>query len=244
MNGDRPDVVERLDEATAALDALRDGFAVEERLDDVLHRLAESAVTVVQDADAVTICVSPEQPRTAAASDQAFVTIDERQFRANRGPCLESARTLTAVRAVVGENHDIWPEFEECAAQHGVRAYLSVPVVLPTSDRSDRQHMGSLNFYSYTAAAFDPFDEGLVRLFTTAASTAIANAHQWQRARDHVKHLETALVSRAVIEQAKGILMAVHSCSEDEAFDMLVKRSQDDNVKLRDVAKNLIDSLT
>jgi AmiR/NasT family two-component response regulator len=50
-------------------------------------------------------------------------------------------------------------------------------------------------------------------------------------------------VSRAVIDQAKGILMAVHKCTPDEAFSMLVERSQHENVKLRDVAKNLLDSV-
>ncbi len=70
-------------------------------------------------------------------------------------PCLEAARTLTAVRAVVGEHRDEWQEFEASAAEHGICAYLSVPVVLPASERSEAQHMGSLNIYNRTAAAFD-----------------------------------------------------------------------------------------
>ncbi|MFC3897405.1 ANTAR domain-containing protein [Lentzea rhizosphaerae] len=243
MDDGRTDAVERLDEATTALAQLRDGFSSEEPLDQVLQRLAETAVMATADADAVTITVNPQEPRTAAASDRSLVEIDEKQYGANRGPCLEAARTLAAVRAVVGENRDNWPEFEASAEEHGVRAYLSVPVVLPASDRTDARHVGSLNIYSYTATAFDPFDEGLMRLFTTAASAAIANAHQWQRSREHSKQLETALVSRAVIEQAKGALMAVHGCTAEEAFTMLVQRSQRDNVKLRDVAKDLLDSI-
>ncbi|NGY63213.1 GAF and ANTAR domain-containing protein [Lentzea sp. NEAU-D13] len=243
-DADRQDPVERLDEATAALAMLRDGFSAEEPLDEVLQRLAETATRAIQDADAVTITVSPAQPRTAAASDNTLIEVDEKQYGANRGPCLEAARTLHAVRAVVGENKDTWPEFETAADQHGVRAYLSVPIVLPASDHNDATHMGSLNIYSYTATAFDPFDESVMRLFTTAASAAITNAHQWQRSREHIKHLETALTSRAVIEQAKGVLMAVHSCTADEAFTMLVQRSQHENVKLRDVAKTLLDNAT
>lgn len=241
---DRQDPVERLDEATAALAMLRDGFSAEEPLDEVLRRLASTATRAIQDADAVTITVSPRQPRTAAASDDTLIEIDEKQYGANRGPCLEAARTLQAVRAVVGENKDAWPEFEAAADQHGVRAYLSVPIVLPAADHNDAVHMGSLNIYSYTASAFDPFDESVMLLFTTAASAAITNAHHWQRSREHIKHLETALVSRAVIEQAKGVLMAVHSCTADEAFAMLVQRSQHKNVKLRDVAKELLDDIS
>lgn len=240
---DRQDPVERLDDATDALTMLRDGFSGEEPLDDVLQRLSETATRAVQDADAVTVTVNPEEPRTAAASDAGLIDIDEKQYSSNRGPCLEAARTRRAVRAVVGDNRDSWPEFDAAAEQHGVRAYLSVPILLPASDDSDAKHVGSLNIYSYKATAFDPFDEGVMRLFTTAASAAIDNAHRWQRSRDHIAHLETALVSRAVIDQAKGVLMAVHSCTADEAFAMLVQDSQKRNVKLREVAQGLIDSV-
>ncbi|MGW6937336.1 ANTAR domain-containing protein [Lentzea sp. NPDC054927] len=240
---DRQDPVERLDEATAALTMLRDGIAGEEPLDQVLQRLAETARRAIQDADAVTVTVNPQEPRTAAATDDTLVEIDEKQYRANRGPCLEAARTLQAVRAVAGENRTSWPEFETAADQHGVRAYLSVPIMLPASDRSDAKHVGSLNIYSNTATAFDPFDESVMRLFTTAASAAIDNAHRWQRSSEQIVQLETALVSRAVIDQAKGVLMAAHSCTADEAFAMLVQQSQNRNVKLRDIAMDLLDSV-
>ncbi len=240
----RPDPLERVDEATAALVALQDNLSAEEPLDQVLQRLAETAKMAVQDADAVTVSVRPEQPRTAAATDKALVDVDEEQYDADRGPCLEAARSLKAVRAVVGENVGVWPEFEARASRHGVRAYLSLPVVLAASDDDDDEHVASLNIYSYTAAAFDPFDESLMRLFTTAASGAISNASRWQRSREQVGHLEAALVSRAAIDQAKGVLMAVHSCSADDAFAMLVQRSQHENRKLRDVARALLDSVT
>lgn len=245
LNGERPDLLARLDETAEALTVLRDALSLEEPLDAVLLRLAETAAIATTDADAVTVSViTSKRPRTAAATDTSLVDIDEEQYRANRGPCLESARTLTAVRAVVGEHLDLWPEFEAAAARHGICAYLSVPLVLPASDRAEAEHVGSLNIYSGSTSAFDPFDEGLMRLFTTAASAAISNAHRWQRSREHIQQLEHALVTRGVIDQAKGVLMAVHSCTADEAFAMLVKRSQHENVKLRDVAKSLLDSLT
>jgi AmiR/NasT family two-component response regulator len=244
QNEDRPDLLERLDETAEALVVLRDALTGEEPLDNALQRLADTAARAVADADAVTISVmTGERPLTAAATDTGLVDVDEEQYRANRGPCLESARTRHVVRAVVGEHRDEWPEFEAAASRHRICAYLSVPVLLPSSDDAEAQHVGSLNIYSYTAEAFDPFDEGLMRLFTTAASAAISGAHRWQRSREHIIQLERALVSRAVIDQAKGVLMAVHSCTADEAFAMLVERSQRENVKLRDVAKNLLDSV-
>lgn len=241
---DRPDLLTRLDETTEALTVLRDAFTGEEPLDNALQRLVETAARAIADADAVTVSVmAPDRPRTAAATDSQLVRVDEKQYSAGRGPCLESARTLRPVRAVVGQHHDTWPEFEAVAAEMGICAYLSVPVVLPGSDTSEARHVGTLNIYSRTAAAFDPFDEGLMLLFTTAASATSSSSQRWQHAQDKVQHLERALESRAAIDQAKGALMAVHGCTADEAFAKLVEESQHQNVKLRDVAQKLLDSV-
>jgi GAF domain-containing protein len=239
------DPVARLDEIAEALESLRDAYTGEESLDTALQRLAETAARAIPDADAVTVSViAAAQPRTAAATDASLAEVDEKQYSAGRGPCFQSTHTLRPVRAVVGGHLDEWPEFEAAAAQHGIRAYLSVPVVLPSTETVSEEHVGTLNIYSRTETAFDPFDEGLMRLFTTAASATITSAHRWQRSQERMAHLEQALLSRAVIDQAKGVLMAVHSCTAEEAFKMLVEQSQRDNVKLRDVAKKLLDSVT
>ncbi|MFD9701010.1 ANTAR domain-containing response regulator [Lentzea sp. NPDC059081] len=242
--GDRPDPLARLDETAEALTHLHDAVTGEESLDDALQRVAETAARAVPDADAVTVSVvTTERPRTAAATNQDLVRLDEAQYESGRGPCLESATELKPVRAVIGEHQNLWPEFEKTALAAGVRAYLSVPVILPATDGTEAQHVGTLNIYSYTAAAFDPFDEGLMRLFTTAASATITNAQRWAHSRGKVEHLERALESRAAIEQAKGVLMAVHACTADEAFKMLVEQSQRANTKLREVAARLLESV-
>ncbi|WP_394618567.1 ANTAR domain-containing protein [Lentzea sp. JNUCC 0626] len=242
---ERPDLLDRLDETTEALAELHDAFTGEESLDDSLQRVAETAARALPDADAVTVSVVTDtQPHTAAATDRDLVEVDQQQYESGRGPCLESATKLVPIRAVIGEHQEAWPEFEAAAAKAGVRAYLSVPVILPASDNAEERHIGTLNVYSYTATAFDPFDEGLMRLFTTAASATIMNAQRWRHSQDQVGQLERALTSRAVIEQAKGVLMAVHSCTADQAFSMLVEQSQRANIKLRDVAAKLLESAT
>ncbi|GLY47780.1 GAF and ANTAR domain-containing protein [Lentzea sp. NBRC 102530] len=241
---DRPDPVARLDDTAAALAALHEAFTGEEPLEEALRRIAETAARAVPDADAVTASlVTEDRPRTAATTDSRLADVDERQYRAGRGPSLDSARLLRTVRAATGEHRDQWPEFEAAAEEHCVRAYLSVPVVLPATDGDPERHIGSLNIYSFTASAFDPFDEGLLRLFTASAQAAITSARRWQHSRAQVQQLERALTSRAVIDQAKGVLMAVHSCTADEAFTKLVQQSQRENVKLRDVATNLLSTV-
>lgn len=232
----------RLDEVSEALEGLRITGEGEEPLDAVLHRLAHTAVRAVPDADAVSITVlGDDGPRTPAATDDDAEAIDGVQYAARRGPCLHAARTRRPVRAVVGEHRDEWPEFTTAAQKAGVHAYLSVPVLL--ADEGVEQLLGAFNCYSQTEAAFDPFDEGLMRLLTTAASAAIGNAGRWHRSRRHTQHLRTALTSRADIDQAKGALMAIHGVDAEEAFARLVEESQRNNVKLYDVARRLLSSL-
>ncbi|MET9229963.1 GAF and ANTAR domain-containing protein [Lentzea sp. NPDC003310] len=245
FDDERPDPVSRLDEATEALAELHNAFTGEESLEDALQRVAETAARAVPDADAVTVSVvTPDRPHMAAATDHSLVHLETEQYDSGRGPSVDSALKLTPVRAVIGEHRDAWPEFEAAADRAGVKASLSVPVVLTVSDDTDARHIGTLTIYSYTAAAFDPFDEGLLRLFTTAASATITSGQRWRHAQSKVRHLEQALASRAAIEQAKGVLMAVHTCDADTAFRMLVEQSQRANVKLRDVAAKLLESAT
>ena len=76
----------------------------------------------------------------------------------------------------------------------------------------EQELAGSLNIYSHTATAFDSFDAELMRLYSVAAGQAISNSSRWQKARETVTQLETALLSRSDIDMAKGALIALHGC--------------------------------
>ncbi|GAB2816875.1 GAF and ANTAR domain-containing protein [Lentzea nigeriaca] len=242
LDDGRPDPVERLDEAADALEALREVLTLTEPLDEVLNRLADSAMRAILDADGVTITVVTEDGvYTAAATEDRLIEADQVQYGADRGPCLQAATERKAVRAVVGQHLDAWPEFEATARRLDICAYLSVPLLVTSADGD--KLVGSLNLYSVTDTAFDPFDESLMRLFTTVVCTAITSSQLWQNTRNRLTQLETALHSRAEIDQAKGMLMAVHGCSADEAFAMLVERSQTQNIKLREIVRSMLASV-
>ncbi|WP_433273097.1 ANTAR domain-containing response regulator [Actinosynnema sp. CS-041913] len=227
-----------LDEASEALEELAGVLADEQSLTEVLQQLVESASRVIPDAENVSVTVvGPDGASTAAATDERVVSIDTDQYSAGQGPCLEAARTQRPVRVTVEQGREKWPEFAAAAERAGVRAYLSAPLVV------DNSVLGSLNLYSSVTSAFDPFDEALLRLFTTAASTSITGFQRYERSRSLVTHLERALESRAEIDQAKGVLMAAHGISAQEAFQRLVDESQTRNTKLRVVARNLLDSV-
>ena len=119
-----------------------------------------------------------------------------------------------------------------------------MPLLIDRAERSGQELVGSLNVYSRSVSAFDPFDEKLMSLFTIAASHAITNSRRWQQSRDTVTQLEQALASRADIEQAKGALRALHGYSAEEAFNTLLNDSQRRNIKVRAVAREFLDSMS
>ena len=230
----------RLITTAEAVEGLRDLFAAEEHLDVVARRVAETAVAAIPHADVVSITVlSWPNVRTAACTDEQALELDEQQYASGHGPCLEAALTRTPLRAIIDKEHQRWPEFVEAAQHIGIRASLSVPLVIAGVD-GEQELAGSLNIYSYTATAFDPFDTELMRLYSVAAGQAISNASRWQKARETVTQLETALLSRPDIDMAKGALMAMYGCDPPGAFARLKDESQRRNTKLREVAREML----
>ncbi|MGI8683759.1 MAG: ANTAR domain-containing protein [Acidimicrobiales bacterium] len=99
---------------------------------------------------------------------------------------------------------------------------------------------GGLNLYGGEAGSFDEADERLATLFASYAAAVIANVAAYASAHELAEHLQKAMESRGVIEQAKGVLMARQHCSPDEAFDILRRASHRENRKLRDIAVDLV----
>jgi len=242
-SADVSDPLARLHTTTQAIEGLREIFAAEEPLDEVARRVADTALAAVPHADVISITVLAwPNFRTAACTDDEALALDNEQYASGRGPCLDAALQRAPLRAVVDEEHHRWPEFVEAAQRAGIRASLSVPLII-AGVNNEQELVGSLNIYSHTGAAFDQFDAELMRLYSVAAGQAISNSSRWQKSRDTVTQLETALLSRSDIDMAKGALIALHGCDPGEAFDKLVDESQRRNIKLRDIARELLNRM-
>src|SRR3546814_17052934 len=101
-----------LDTLAEAIAGLRSTLNTDAHLDSMLQRLAETAVKALPDADAVSVTVlSADGPRTAASTADYLSAIDDAQHSADRGPCVDAARTMSSVRSKVGDHDDKWPEF-------------------------------------------------------------------------------------------------------------------------------------
>lgn len=208
---------------------------VEEYLTGVVHLVAEA--TAGCDAVGVTV-VSGERPFTAAYTTATTLAIDAVQYALDEGPCLEAHRTRSIVRADLDEASERWPAFTAAAADFETRALIALP--LTARDGS----VGSLNLYARSTQALDAVD--LPKLTATASRVGevVAAGLAVVEARQLAGQLEEAMASRAVIEQAKGVLMGKHGLSETEAFDLMRLQSQRSNVKLRTIAARVVEEAT
>lgn len=127
-------------------------------------------------------------------------------------------------------------------ADEGVLSSMSIP--LPVQNAS----IGALNVYARRPHAFDPAAVALGERFAgfaaDAVANAVANAVSFATATELAANMQRAMESRAVIEQAKGIVMANVGCDAGKAFELLVQQSQHENRKLRDIASELVANAT
>jgi GAF domain-containing protein len=202
----------------------------------VLRRIADLAVKTIPGAEDVSVTlIERGKPKTVAFSGELAVTLDERQYEAGFGPCMDAALTGQTILLDTHDEQGSYPEFSRQARRQGIRHVLSVG--MPTLHRTS----GGLNIYGSGAlGAFDPHVRDAGIAFAGYAAVTLFNAALYAGAGEEVAQLQEALASRAGIEQAKGIIMGQRHCTADEAFRILVDASSRSNRKLRDVAQDII----
>jgi len=208
-------------------------------LAEILERTVELARTVVVPTGeaSVTVIVG-DDARTPAATDGVAATLDETQYAVGHGPCLDAARAGQIVMIAETAEEQRWPEYAKAALDSGVHSSMSVP--LPVQ----REVIGALNLYSGVTLDFTDEHVRLAEQFASYAALAIGNTALYMNSTQLAAQMQEAMTSRAVIEQAKGIVMALEKVSAEEAFHVLVKASQRSHRKLRDVAAEYVRSVT
>lgn len=227
------------DVATQALRALSSFLVAERSLGDTLLRVSELAIDALPPAEMAGISMLGEDgaPTTGVFTDPRAPDIDAAQYAARRGPCLDAWRQGRVVVLDDIENAvDDYPEFVQEAQAHGVGSVLSLPLV------AGEASLGALNLYAPAGKAFSQDDGALGGELAAAAAIVLANASAYWEASQLSQQLTEAMRSRAVIEQAKGMLMARSpDLAADDAFDLLRRASQRENVKLREIAQRIVD---
>jgi GAF domain-containing protein len=224
-------------DAQAAFDELGRTVLSEQTMESLLQRVAELAQGVVAGAHEVSITVvGRDKATTVISTGELAIALDERQYADESGPCLDAAQggTVASIPDMRAETR--WPKFTAAAVEAGALSSLSTPIPL------QQYANAALNMYGTDPGAFDQDAIDLAQSFASYAGVALANMHLYESTRTLAEQLQVAMESRAVIEQAKGVLMGQRRCTAEEAFDILVKLSQQSNRKLREVAQALVDS--
>ena len=222
--------------ATAqALEQLGSLALREHSMETLLQRVVELTKMVMPgDTEASISLLANDKPTTAVFTGQLALDCDESQYGRGYGPCLHAASSgeLTEVPDTRSETR--WPDYMRKAADLGALSSMSVP--LPISEGM----AGALNIYSRGPNAFDEASRSAAMKFVPYAAVAASNMQDYQDARNMADHLQRALDSRAVIDQAKGILMERYKLTADQAFQLLARISMTSNLKLRSIAEELV----
>lgn len=220
-------------------DTLQDLLLGTKDVELFLQELSELAATVVRDGVHAAVTVARDgHALTVASSDAEAAQYDEVQYHRGEGPCLTSLRTGEIVLIADLAAEDRFPMYRLPALAMGVRSVLSLPL-----DGGD-QAVGALNLYSRSTHAFGEREQVAAQRFADEASRALSLAVRLVQHVELTEQLRAAMTSRAVIDQAMGIIMGQNRCGADEAFAVLRAASQHRNVKLRVVAQEIITSVT
>jgi GAF domain-containing protein len=204
-------------------------------LSDVLGEVVRIARGGMPGSEATSITlIRGDKPFTAAYDGQLAMDVDELQYERGYGPCLDAGRAGELFHVTDMAADDRWPDYAVHAVERGVRSSLSVP--LPFQGTT----IGALNNYATRPHAFTEADVAIGEEAAAFVAVAVGNAQAAAQAAEDAANMRQAMVSRAVIEQAKGILMERHKITSDQAFTLLTHASQQSNVKLRAVAEELV----
>jgi GAF domain-containing protein len=208
---------------------------------DLLGHVAEFAARAIPGVDGagVTVIDSSEgEPsvRAWAVTTQFVEDIDRLQYILIReGPCVTCMQTRRpAVSGSLGSDGR-WPRFGGGVARMGVHSALALPMLVGD------QLVGAINTYARSRDAFGAHAVELGSQFAGAAAVSVHNAQLLEQTQERAKQLQSALSTRAVIDQAIGIIRSRSGVGGDEAFDRLVRMSQAENIKLHIVAERLVD---
>jgi GAF domain-containing protein len=207
----------------------------EQSMDSVLQTVADLTKHVLPGSIEASVSMLVEnKPTTFVYTGQLALDLDESQYAEGYGPCLHAARTGEPVEISDARTDSRWPGYMEQAVARGSLSSLSLPL-------GSSEHMAAgLNVYAREAEGFDEDGRRTATEFARFAGVAVANMYAYRSAREMADNLEKALQSRAIIDQAKGVLIERHKLTPGQAFELLAQASMRTNRKLRDVADHLV----
>ncbi|MDJ0359648.1 GAF and ANTAR domain-containing protein [Rhodococcus sp. H29-C3] len=204
-------------------------------LSETLSHVAEFAVRAIPGADGAGLTLlHSDKPPTIVASADFVRVVDGIQYGLGQGPCITAASKGITVRSGSLDADPQWPEFGPQVGHLGVHSVLSLPLITRAGV------LGAMNVYAHQPDGFDDRSVELGELFAVPAAVSVQNARALASAVQLTEQLEKALSSRAVIDQAIGILISRSGCSGTEGYEKLRTLSQNEHKKLAVVADTVV----
>jgi GAF domain-containing protein len=202
---------------------------------ETLAQVVTLAVGTIEGCDFAGISLVGTDGERPQSSDPRVDELEALQRQTGEGPSIEAVQEGVAVYASDFSNEGRWPAFGAGAQERGIRSLLTVPFMTNVGP-------GALDLYACAPQAFGVGDRGRALLLAAMAGLAVTSARAHEDEERRAANLHAALATREAIGQAQGILMEREHVTPERAFDILRRASQHLNVKLRDIAQNLIDT--
>jgi GAF domain-containing protein len=205
-------------------------------LEEMLTEVAHFAVQAIPGADGAGLTLIEDNRSDTIVATADFVReVDTIQYTLGEGPCISAAAERVTMRSGSLGGEQRWPRFGPRVGRLGIHSVLSLPLLTPDGV------FGAMNVYAHAKEAFDERAERLGELFAAPAAVAVQNAQVLEQTKRLAASLQGALSTKALIDQALGIIRSRSGASSDEAFARLRAMSQTRNVKLAVVAESLVE---
>jgi hypothetical protein len=219
--------------AQAASELLSLASASESR---AMHRLVELAARHVPGCSGATAVLwHSGEPGVSSASHPDLSVLAEVQLASGRGPAIEARAEGKQVSCEDTLSEDRWPEYTSRALSMGVRSSLTL---VHTSGQLGL----TMTMYATRPRMLDASRAPVAELLIAFGSAVMRNTSSYDAAQRTVRQLSEGADSRAVVDQAKGILMVGLSCSADEALRRMREISQTSQIKVTEVARRIVES--
>jgi GAF domain-containing protein len=218
----------QLHELAQTLSELARKLEAEDDTGAMLDELVASAVAQIPGVDegSISVVLARKEVSCQSPSSDLPRRVDALQSETGEGPCLDAVYTEKIVRVPDMASEARWPNFARRAAEAGAGSMLSFQLWV------EGDNLGALNLYGREPHSFTEESEQVGLLFVSHAAVAMVGAQKQDQ-------LTEGLATRDLIGQAKGILMERYGINADRAFALMVRASQNRNVKLRDLAVEL-----
>lgn len=206
----------------------------EKSLSEDLARLTRLTASLIRSSTAVSVAMLVDgEPTTAAVSDHVAIELDLIQHEGDDGPCI-AALSGSPVRVGFLQEDQRFPHFAVGAADQRINSVLSVPI------RYEGEVIGTMNIYSRMKDAFSEEDTRMAEVVATAAANAIAKTELLTKVRSIRQQLQESVDEATLLAQAQGVLMAVQTCSAQQAEALIRTAAANNTESLIEVATRII----